>query len=376
MNYDELKIPPHSISEEQAVLGGILVAGLRGNGKKAFDVVSESVNESDFYRQDHRLIFREISSLDDAGSPIDLTTVSSSLDAKGELQNAGGFAYLATMMKDCTGDANIKAYAKAVKRLSISRQLISKLSTLTSMAYSASATDDGVEMLLEQAGREVSSLEMLQDGGDKSVTMKQASKEAMALIELYSEKRGGVIGIDTGIDALNDEIGGWHDTDLIVIPARSGMGKTALAMTFAKAAAKSGRKVGVISTEMANKQLALRHISSNSGVSMVDIRRGNLTTDHWAHIANAIKGDVESHVSSRIKLNDSAIDLLSVQRQARAWKRTTQAEFSLWADSPACDFYAATFERLFAVLVHARARVHEVACEACGDAECRFEIRW
>lgn len=321
MNYEDLKIPPSSIADEQSVLGGVLMAGLAGESMKAWGIVSEIISESDFYRQDHRLIFRAYESLVDEGKPLDLTTVSTWLGGNGELENAGGFAYLATMAKDTPSAANIKAYAQNVKRLSITRQFIGKLSGLVDMAYSAGSSEDAVSMLLEQAGRDVSMLEMSQDGGDKSVTMKQASREAVALIEIYAAKRGGVIGIDTGIDALNDEIGGWHDTDLIVIPARSGMGKTALAMTFAKAAAKSGRKVGVISTEMANKQLALRHISSNSGVSMVDIRRGNLTDADWAQLGNAIKTDVESNVSSRIKLNDSAIDLLSIQRQARAWKR-------------------------------------------------------
>lgn len=322
MNYEDMKIPPHSIADEQSILGGLLLSGLAGDERDSFAIVTESVGETDFYRQDHRLIFRAFASLIDANSPLDLVTVTSWLSGKGELENAGGFAYLATMAKDTPSAANIAAYASNVKRMSIKRQFIGKLEALQAMAFSSSGSSEAeLSMLLEQAGSEVSRLEMSMGGGDKSMTLQQAEKQALKLMELYASKRGGVIGIDTGLQCLNDEIGGWHDTDLIVIDARSGMGKTAAAMTFAKGAAKAGHKVGFISTEMASQQLGLRRISQESGVSMVDIRRGHLEDEHWGRIGHAISSDVKSGTAARIRLNDSALELDDIKRQAKAWKR-------------------------------------------------------
>lgn len=320
MNYEDMKIPPHSITDEQSVLGSLLLAGLAGDGANAWDIVSECVSEGDFYRQDHRLIFRALESLTADKKPIDLVTVTTWLSINGELENAGGFAYLATMAKDTPSAANIEAYAANVRRLSINRQFIGKMSALVNMAYSVGASDNAVSALLEQAGNEVSMLEMSQGGGDTSLTMQQAQKQALNLLNVYSQKRGGVIGVDTGLKALNDAIGGWHDTDFIVVQGRSGMGKTAFALSLAKAAAGRDR-VGIISTEMATVQLAMRRISQGSGVSMTDIRQGNLDDDKWAHIARTITGDVDTGLGKRIKINDTALELDVIVRQARAWKR-------------------------------------------------------
>ena len=122
-SFDSLKIPPHSVEAEQSVLGGLLLSGL-ANDNTAWDTIADKITEMDFYRQDHRLIFRAIASLAEDSKPLDLITITEWLRQRGELENAGGFAYLATMAKDTPSAANIKAYAEIVREKSVLRQLL------------------------------------------------------------------------------------------------------------------------------------------------------------------------------------------------------------------------------------------------------------
>jgi replicative DNA helicase len=306
---NELKIPAHSIADEQSVIGGLILAGMNGDGGHVWDLVSEILTASDFYRADHRAIYGAISALIDRNMPIDILAICNVLRETGGLDDAGGFVYLATMAKDTPSAANIETYAKTVKTMAAKRRLVSSIQSVLDMAWSSGgATESELEALLGMAGEAVSRSEMELSGGDTSLTMQQAQKQALGLLNVYHQKRGGVIGIDTGLKALNDAVGGWHDTDFIVVQGRSGMGKTAFALSLAKAAAGRDR-VGIISTEMATVQLAMRRISQGSGVSMTDIRQGNLDDDKWAHIARTITGDVETGLSKRIKINDSALEL-------------------------------------------------------------------
>lgn len=321
-NDSELRVPPNSTADEQSVLGGVLTAGLlHQTSLEAMADVIEIASIGDFYREDHRLIFSAMVTMFDRRLPIDVVTLSGFLKDQSSLENAGGFAYLVDMQRNTPSAANIKFYAKRVKTLATKRRFISAMSMALNAAYNdQSPAEDSVLSLLESTGAAVSRLEMEQSGGDTSVTLKQAERQALSLIELYSQKRGGVIGVDTGLESLNAAIGGWHDTDLIIIDARSGMGKTALALTLAKSAAKRS-KVGFISTEMAASQLGMRRLAQGSGVSMTKIRRGDLDESDFALISNTVVGDVESGLAANIRINESALDLDTIKRQARAWKR-------------------------------------------------------
>lgn len=314
--YDALKAMPYSLESEQSVIGGLLL----DSGK--FWDVQELVSEPDFYRQDHRLIFGVIRDLHFAREKVDVITISEALKAKGfKANDYGGLAYLTLLAKDTPSAANVTSYAKRVKQLSIKRQLIEGMQVVVGEALgNQGATDDELTGLIGAAQSLLARLELMQMGGDQSVTLSQSQKAALELMQLYEQKRGGVIGIDTGLRFLNDTIGGWHDTDYIVVQGRSGMGKTALALTFARAAAKQSR-VGIISTEMADSQLGLRSISGGSGVDMGRIRRGQLEESDWLAISIAVKSDYLAGVSKNIRINDKALDIDTIKAQARAWKR-------------------------------------------------------
>lgn len=323
---DNLRVLPHDAQLEQHVLGGLMILGrdFSAQSEVYFDL-ADTLNADDFYKQDHRLIWNTISKLICHRKPADVATVMSTLKADGELESAGGFAYLVTIVKDTISPANVKTYGGMVKTLATRRRFIVNMGNLLEAAFTGKLEDkNALSALLEAAGTAVAQLDMEQVGGDGSITLKQAYKQAVDMIQTYTEYRGGVIGIDTGIASLNDTIGGFHNSDLIVVLARSGMGKTAYGMSIAKVAAKKSN-VGFISTEMPAVQLGLRRLSQGSGVSMGNIRRGDLDEDHWARIAHTIKGDAETGLASRIRINDSVTELDDIKRQARLWKR----EFNL-----------------------------------------------
>ncbi|HPY42028.1 MAG TPA: DnaB-like helicase N-terminal domain-containing protein, partial [Thiolinea sp.] len=145
--YESLKIPPHSIEAEQSVLGGLML------DNEAWMVIGDKISETDFYRQDHRLIFRAIAYLASQQKPLDVITLSEWLKENRSLEDAGGLAYLATMAKDTPSAANISAYADIVREKSILRQLISVGTDITDSGYNTEGRDS--RELLDQAERKV-----------------------------------------------------------------------------------------------------------------------------------------------------------------------------------------------------------------------------
>ncbi len=316
--YESLRTAPHSIASEQSVLGGLLL------DNTAWSKVKDLLTETDFYRQDHRLIFRTAKELLSANQPADVLTMSEYLDQHGNLQEAGGLAYLAIMAKDTPSSARIISYAEIVKTKSIKRQMIAVLSESADEGYRktelGSNEKNQISNTIQHCIRELAKIDAAQMDEDKSMTLAKAQREGIDLIHKYSLSEDGVIGIDTGRTSLNRAIGGWHDTDFIVILGRSGMGKTIEAMTNVYAAAKTV-PVGFFSSEMAAIQIGIRSLSTASGVSTVDMRLGKLEEYQWAMMANGIKNDKESGLSDRVFINDSSLEISEIERQARIWVR-------------------------------------------------------
>jgi replicative DNA helicase len=144
---DALKVPPNSIQAEQSVLGGLML------DNQTWDSVADKIVETDFYRKDHRLIFRAIAQLAEKQIPFDVVTLSEALEATGELENAGGLAYLGMLAKDTPSAANIVAYANIVRDRSVLRQLIHVGTTISDSAFNPEGRDTAE--LLESAERQV-----------------------------------------------------------------------------------------------------------------------------------------------------------------------------------------------------------------------------
>jgi replicative DNA helicase len=221
--YESLKIPPHSIEAEQSVLGGLLISG-RSNDSTAWDTIADKVSENDFYRQDHRLIFRALNSLAGDNQPLDILTVTEWLKQRNELENAGGFAYLAIMVKDTPSAANIGAYAEIVREKSVLRQLISVGTDIADSAFNTQGRPS--KSLLDEAEQKVFKIaEQGNKQGQVFKPLKKLLKVTLEHIEELSKLSSNITGVSTGYNDLDEMTSGLQKGDLVIVAGRPSMGK-------------------------------------------------------------------------------------------------------------------------------------------------------
>jgi replicative DNA helicase len=279
---DSLKVPPNSIQAEQSVLGGLML------DNQTWDSVSDKVVESDFYRRDHRQIFRTIEQLADKQIPFDVITLSESLESIGELENCGGLSYLGTLAKDTPSAANIVAYANIVRDRSVLRQLIHVGTEISDSAFNTEGRETAD--LLENAERQVFNIaEQRQRGQGGFSTIKSLLAVAVDKIEALFEQEGSITGAATGFTDFDELTSGLQPADLIIVAGRPSMGKTTIAMNMAENIAIKGDKpVAVFSMEMPGDSLAMRMMSSLGRIDQHKIRTGKLEDDEWPRLTSAI----------------------------------------------------------------------------------------
>ncbi|GAA0397168.1 replicative DNA helicase [Cocleimonas flava] len=279
---EHLKVPPHSIEAEQSVLGGLLLENM------AWDKIADIITEHDFYRHDHRLIFRSIAVLAETDKPRDVITLSEWLKDRDELENAGGLAYLGTLAKDTPSAANIKAYADIVREKSVLRQLISIGSEIAEEAFNAG--DRPSKELLDEAEKKV--FEIAEQGNRKQDfhTIKDLLKSTLAKIDELSKSTDALTGASTGYTDLDGMTSGLQKGDLIIVAGRPSMGKTTFSMNLAEYIAVNDKKpVAIFSMEMPAEQLILRMFASMGRVPLNDIRNGKIREEDWPRIGMAVK---------------------------------------------------------------------------------------
>jgi len=279
---DSLKVPPNSIQAEQSVLGGLML------DNQTWDSVADKVVEADFYRRDHKLIFRTIEQLAEKQIPFDVITISEALEATGELDNAGGLAYLGLLAKDTPSAANIVSYANIVRDRSVLRQLIHIGTDISDSAFNTEGRTTAD--LLEQAEREVFKIaEQRQRGQGGFIPIKSLLAQAVDKIETLFEQEGSITGAATGFTDFDDMTSGLQPSDLIIVAGRPSMGKTTIAMNMAENIAIKGDKpVAVFSMEMPGDSLAMRMMSSLGRIDQHKIRTGKLDDDEWPRLTSAI----------------------------------------------------------------------------------------
>jgi replicative DNA helicase len=274
INLQQGKIPPQALELEEAVLGAMLI------DKKGVDEVIDILQPDAFYKISHQLIFDAIYQLFQDSQPIDLLTVSSELRKKGKLEAVGGEFYLVQLSQRVASSAHIEFHARIILQKFIQRSLIKISNEIIESAYKES-TD--VFDLLDEAE---SKLYDVTQGNIKksSETAQNLVLEAKKKIEEIS-KRDGLSGVSTGFEKLDKLTSGWQPSDLIIIAARPGMGKTALTLSMARNIA-VGKQIPVafFSLEMSSVQLITRLISSETGLSSEKLRTGKLADHEWQQL--------------------------------------------------------------------------------------------
>ena len=299
--------PPHSEDAEQSLLGGIMLE------ERAWDQIADVVGGQDFYRPDHRLIFNAMGDLMERNQPLDAITVGDHLQRQDKLDDAGGRAYLARLVGNTPGAANIRRYASIVREHAMLRQLIEVGGDITASAYESEGRQ--VEELVDQAEQRVFEIaERGQRSGAGFIAVKDMVQPSIDRLDALSKSEGGITGVETGFEDLDKLTAGLQAGDLIVIAGRPSMGKTTLALNIAEnAAIGHNLATGVFSMEMPREQVAMRMIGSIGRVNQSHLRSGRLTEDDWTRINSA--GSMMSHAPIFI---DDAPGLTPIEVRARS----------------------------------------------------------
>jgi replicative DNA helicase len=275
---------PQDLEAERSVLGAILLAA-----DEALSEIGGRLKAEDFYSEQHRVIFRAMLHLADLREPIDLITVSGRLQLAGHLATAGGAAYLTELTSVVPTTIHTLAYANIVKQKSTLRGI---MSFARETLYSATAPQEDLENFIDEMARKAN--EIATSGVARKVLSLREALEPMIhqAEQLSNAGRRGLTGVPTGFHALDKRTNGLQPGDLLILAARPGMGKTALALNLLVNAARDKRRPtpGVIfSLEMGAGQLAQRLWSSSSKVPMENIRSGDISASQWAALYQSLK---------------------------------------------------------------------------------------
>jgi replicative DNA helicase len=278
---------PHSLEAEQAVIGGLMLAG-----DKIFDQVASLVREGDFYRAEHRLIFSALGRLAEIKEPFDPITICDDLSGRKELDKAGGSTYIADLATTTPSAANIEAYARIVRERATLRQLIEAADALKDRSYNP----EGLESK-DLVGEAEKRLLDIAEGGPKDDAIKDADtllKGALDRINELYEAGGDITGVSSGFTDLDEKTSGWQKSDLIIVAGRPSMGKTAFALNMIEHAIfNTDAPVLVFSLEMPSQALMMRLLASVGRIELKKIRDGKLSGDEWDQLSRAatrIKG--------------------------------------------------------------------------------------
>src|SRR5690625_149131 len=289
---DYLRVPPHSIEAEQSVLGGLLL------DNDAWDRIADVLEEGDFYRFDHKLIWQHILRLINLSRPADVVTVHESLSNAGKADDVGGLAYLNALAHNTPSAANIRRYAEIVRERSMLRKLVSVADEISSAAFNPQGKE--ARQLLDEAEARV--FQIAQEGARGREGFHEIQPLLAQVVEridelYHREGDSDVTGVPTGFTDLDRMTSGLQPGDLIIVAGRPSMGKTSLAMNIGEhVAIEQGLPVAVFSMEMGAVQLAMRMVGSVGMLDQHRMRTGKLTADDWPRLTTAVQRVQEAQI--------------------------------------------------------------------------------
>ena len=304
---EKFKVMPHSIEAEQSVLGAMLI-----NNEAPLEIMSILISE-DFYSAANKLIFERMNELFKSNKPIDFVTLTDYLDKNGELDSVGGIDYLTNLTNSVPSAANFKFYVDIVRRDSLLRKLISVGQKIIENSYQSNDDKEALNFaekaIFEIAEKQdFSSLEHIEG----------VLKEVIEKLNKIAKDPSTLRGISTGFDDLDTLTNGLQNSDLILLAARPGVGKTSFAMNVINnVATKVKKSCAIFSLEMPKIQIAQRSMCSIGNVSMERALKGKLSVDEWASLIKASRKLSEA----KIYIDDSSIndpnDILSKCRRIK-----------------------------------------------------------
>ncbi len=309
-----LKVPPHSIEAEQSVLGGLLL------DNAAFERIGDLLTERDFYRDDHRRIWRHVVGLIERGKPADVVTVDESIKSGEDRDRTGGLAYLGALAQNTPSAHNIRRYAEIVRERAIMRKLVEVGAEISDAALNPGGRDIG--QILDEAESKVFQIAEAGARGQQGFhDIQQLLTRVMERVEMLYQRDNpsDITGVPTGYRDLDERTSGLQGGDLIIVAGRPSMGKTAFALNIAEHVAVENRlPVAVFSMEMSGTQLAMRMLGSIGHLDQHKLRTGRLTDEDWNRLTNAV-GKLHE---APIHIDESAaLNALELRARARRLHR-------------------------------------------------------
>jgi replicative DNA helicase len=275
----EERLPPQNVEAEQSVLGSILI------DRDAIVRVAGFLRPEDFYREAHRTVYQATLDLFERREPADFVLLCDELERRGRLEQVGGPAYLTSLINLVPTAVNVEYYGHIVERCAILRRLISAGGQIAGVAYDMQSD---AEMAVDKAEQILFTLTQRRRT-QEFVPIARVLENYFDQIDYIHQHRGQTFGVPTGFKKLDELTGGLQRSDLIILAARPGMGKTSFALNMAShASLKNKITVGIFSLEMSRDQLVQRLICSEAGIDSHRLRTGFIEEGEWGKIAQAI----------------------------------------------------------------------------------------
>ena len=277
-NYTVEKLLPQNIEAECGVLGSIII------DPEAIVQVSDFLHADDFYRDAHNTIYEVILQLYEEHEPADFITICDELERRNKLEEVGGASYITSLINQVPTSGNVEFYARIVERTAILRRLIHAAGQIAAIAYEEGDAD----IALDKAEQLIFNISQRHARSDFT-HMREVLAEYMNKLDQLHEHRGTIVGVPTGFTDLDRLTGGLQKSDLIVLAARPGIGKSSLALSLAhNTALKYRNSIAVFSLEMSKDQLAQRLLSMDARIDQQRLRTGIIEEDEWDRIVYAM----------------------------------------------------------------------------------------
>lgn len=328
---------PHNVEAEEAVLGALLI------DPEALFRVASFLRPDDFYVQKNGWIYTAILALHERREPVDFVTLRNELEAQGLLDEVGGAAYIAQLIDAVPTAIHVEAYGRIVEETAIRRRLIGAAGDIAQLAYQEQQAIGQVIDRAEQALFGISQRRITRE----LTPIQEVIQQYYDRIEYLYDHRGEPLGVPTGFVDLDRLLGGLQKSDLIIVAARPGVGKTSLCLSMARHAARLGKHVAIFSLEMSAEQVVQRLVSAETGIDAQRLRLGQLHEEEWPLFVQAI--GVLSELPVFI---DDTPSISALQLRTKA--RRIHAEFGL-------DLIVVDYLQLMTSDVRVENRVQEVS---------------
>lgn len=307
-NQQSMKTLPQSIEAEQSVLGSMILE------RNAIAQAAEALNENDFYRDSHKVIFKTIVEMFRKDMAVDLVTVLEDLKSSDMLERAGGVSYVSEISASVPTTANVGSYIKIVEEKSTLRKLIRASSEIIEEAYNKQGA---VEDVLDKSQKRIFDIAEKKSSSDFE-PLSQVLERGFIEIERLFNNKGEITGVSSGFLDLDAKTSGFQKGDMVLVAARPSMGKTTFSLNIAEnAALRDGKSVVIFSLEMSKEQLAYKLLCSEANVDMLKLRTGNLDDKDWENIARAT-GPLSK---AKIYIDDTAgVSVMEMRSKCRRLK--------------------------------------------------------